>query len=277
VVPYVRGREVSRPAADIYEEIEALAASGVKEVVLLGQNVNSYNGGTGTLFSDLLKTINDITGIERIRFVTSHPRDMSYDLINCFGSLHKLCEQIHLPFQSGSNRILSLMNRGYTIEQYNEKIDHLRTRCPGVAVTADCIVGFPGENDSDFRATMELVERIHFDGVFSFCYSPRKFTKAATLPDPIPQEIATKRLYELQAFQKEITMKQFRSLEGKTVEVLVEGMSKNSPEDLTGRTRTNRIVNFKGSPSMIGKLIDVEIVKSYANSLRGADLTPKEA
>ncbi len=271
VVPFVRGREVSRPSADIKEEVEGLAKSGVKEVILLGQNVNSYNKGKGDIsFPELLRSLNDIDGIERIRFVTSHPRDFSDELIDCFGSLSKLCEQIHLPFQSGSDKVLRLMNRGYTASEYVEKVDRLRSKCEGVALTADCIVGFPGEEEADFSSTMSLVERVGFDGVFSFCFSPRKFSRAATLPRPVPKDVAAERLQRLQKTQKAITRERLRSSEGSRVEVLVEGLSKNSEEELTGRTRTNRIVNFKGARDMIGKLVEVEIVKGYANSLKGA-------
>lgn len=277
VVPYVRGREVSRASRDIREEVEDLAGTGVKEVVLLGQNVNSYNVGKEDIpFPELLRRLNDVEGIERIRFVTSHPKDLSDELIDCFGNLSKVCEQIHLPFQSGSDRILGLMNRGYTAGDYIRKVDRLRARCNNIAITADCIVGFPGEEEEDFRATMALVERIRFDGIFSFCYSPRKYTLASTLPGAVPQEIASSRLQELQALQKAITIEQFKAAEGSREEVLVEGLSKNSKEDLTGRTRTNRIVNFRGDHSLIGKLVDVEITKGYANSLRGANPSARE-
>jgi tRNA-2-methylthio-N6-dimethylallyladenosine synthase len=277
VVPYVRGREVSRPSSDVTEEVEDLVKTGVKEVILLGQNVNSYNkGGNDVSFPGLLRRLNDIEGIERIRFVTSHPRDFSDELIDCFGTLPKLCEQIHLPFQSGSDKILGLMNRRYTVGEYVAKVDRLRSRCPDIALTADCIVGFPGEEEDDYRATVELVESIRFDGVFSFRFSPRRFTRASTLPDVVPQEVSSSRLQELQHLQKEITKQLFRGAEGSRVEVLVEGLSKNSHDDLTGRTRTNRIINFRGAPEMIGKLVEVEIVKGYANSLRGVDPRLKE-
>lgn len=270
VVPYVRGREASRPSADILEEVEELAVAGVKEVILLGQNVNSYNRNTDDVsFSGLLKRIDAIAGIKRIRFVTSHPKDLSSELVACFGGLKKLCEQIHLPFQSGSSRILKLMNRGYTIDEYKEKVAMLKKRCPGVAITSDCIVGFPGERDDDFRMTMELVEQTGFDGVFSFCFSPRKYARASLLPDPVPRDVALARLHELQDRQKAITRAIYGGMEGTVVEVLTEGQSKNSSADLTGRTRTNRIVNFRGAPELIGKLVDVKIVKGYANSLRG--------
>jgi len=247
----------------------------VREVILLGQNVNSYNRGADDLsFADLLQSLNEVDGLERIRFVTSHPKDLSPELIDSFGTLSKLCEQIHLPFQSGSDRILALMNRGYTKEEYLRKVGMLRQRCPDLALSTDCIVGFPGETDEDFKETMDLVERTGFDGVFSFCYSPRTHTHAATLPDRVDRQTARARLQELQSVQKAITLRTFRSLEGSRAEVLVEGTSRSSKEDMTGRTRTNRIVNFKGTPDMMGKMVEVEIVKGCANSLRG--LSKKE-
>jgi tRNA-2-methylthio-N6-dimethylallyladenosine synthase len=278
VVPYVRGHEKSRHSSDILEEIRGLAHRGVKDVTLLGQNVNSYNKGQKDLsFPQLLSKANDINGIERIRFVTSHPKDLSRELIDCFGSLEKLCEHIHLPFQSGSDKILGLMNRGYTIEEYAEKLDLLKTRCNNIAVTADCIVGFPGEDEKDFEATMAFVNRVGFDGLFSFCFSPRKFTRAAGLPAGVPRTEAMRRLRELQSVQKGITGERNKALEGTKAEVLVEGISKNSRLELTGRTRSNKIVNFKGTGDLIGEIVRVEIVKGYANSLRGTQLTHKEA
>jgi tRNA-2-methylthio-N6-dimethylallyladenosine synthase len=272
IVPYVRGREKSRESTDILDEIRHLAGGGVKEVTLLGQNVNSYNRGREDLsFSELLSKVNDIEGLERIRFVTSHPKDLSRELIDCFGSLAKLCEHIHLPFQSGSDKVLKAMNRGYTAGEYVEKLDLLKNRCNNIAVTADCIVGFPGEDEKDFAATVELVKKVRFDGMFSFCFSPRKYTRASTLPGAVPKEVALGRLQELQALQKAITRERLKGLEGKKVEVLTEGVSKNSEEELTGRTRTNKIVNFKAPRALVGELVEVEIVKGCANSLRGAE------
>ncbi len=270
IVPYVRGREISRPSKDIIEEVKLLAEEGVKEITLLGQNVNSYNKGTDDLsFPALLRKLNEIEGIERIRFVTSHPKDLSDELINCFGEIKKLCEQIHLPFQSGSDKVLKLMNRGYTISEYIEKVEKLKTVCSDIAITADCIVGFPGEEEEDFKETLSLIERIEFDGIFSFAYSKRKYTEAALFSEEVPREIALERLIHLQSVQKQITLKKNRAMEGRILEVLVEGKSKNSRDDLTGRTRHNRIVNFKGGADMIGRLVDVKIIKGYANSLRG--------
>ena len=271
IVPYVRGREMSRESADVLAEITDLAGKGVKEVTLLGQNVNSYNKGKADLsFPELLDAINDIDGIERIRFVTSHPKDLSRELIRRFGTLGKLCEHIHLPFQSGSDRILGLMNRGYTAMEYADKIRELREQCPGIAITADCIVGFPGEDEKAFADTMDLVRELKFDGIFSFVYSPRKSTAAASLTDEVPRDVGLARLAILQNEQKTITLEANKALEGKRVEVLAEDVSKNSNEDLMGRTRTNKIVNFKGdSRSTIGRLVTVSVAKGYANSLKG--------
>lgn len=270
VVPYARGREISRESKEVLKEIRELSEQGVKEVILLGQNVNSYNKDRNDIsFPQLLEKINDIPGIERIRFVTSHPRDLSYELISCFGRLDKLCEHIHLPFQSGSNKILKLMNRGYTKEEYLEKIEALRQVCPEIAITADCIVGFPGEDERDFEETMDLVRKVRFHNIFSFVFSPRKYTMALTLPNQVPKEQALERLYRLQEEQKKITIEKNRELEGKKVEVLVEGQSKRSENDLTGRTRTNIVVNFQGPKELIGRTVEVTVIKGYANSVRG--------
>ena len=196
VVPYVRGRESSRESAEVLDEIRSFAAAGIKEITLLGQNVNSYNKNSGDIsFPELLRSINGIDGIERIRFVTSHPKDLSPDLIDCFGALNKFCEAIHLPFQSGSDKILELMNRGYTKNDYRKKIALLRECCKDMAITADCIVGFPGEEEKDFLDTMDLIEEIRFDNIFSFAYSPRKFTRAATLPGEVARDLAMERLH----------------------------------------------------------------------------------
>ncbi len=270
IVPYVRGREVSRDSHDILEEIKDLAGRGIKEVILLGQNVNSYNKGRKDLsFPALLGKINDMDGIERIRFVTSHPKDLSHELIECFGRLDKLCEQIHLPFQSGSDRILKLMNRGYNVSEYVDKINRLRRIQSDIAITADCIVGFPGEDEEAFSDTVELVKKVEFDGIFSFVYSKRKNTQAATLDGEVPRDVALKRLGYLQAIQKGITLKKNQATEGRVFDVLVEGRSKNSQDELTGRTRHNRIVNFKGDTDMIGRIVQVKVKKGFANSLKG--------
>jgi tRNA-2-methylthio-N6-dimethylallyladenosine synthase len=271
IVPYVRGREQSRSSREIIEEVKHLAEMGVKEVCLLGQNVNSYGRGLGEeiSFPELLSRIHSIEGIERIRFITSHPKDLSKDLIQAFSKLPKLCEHIHLPFQSGSNRILEAMHRGYTKESYLEQIDRLREVCPSIAVTADVIVGFPGEEEEDFKQTLDLMEKVQFDDLFSFKYSPRKGTRAAQFQDKVEEEVKQKRLSILQEIQKEITLRKNQKFEGQVEEVFVEGLSKQSAQDVTGRTRSSKIVNFKGDLNLVGKLVPVKITKAYAHSLRG--------
>ena len=271
IVPYVRGRERSRPSREILEEIRQLADRGVKEVCLLGQNVNAYGKGLaeGVDFPEILRCIDEIEGIERIRFTTSHPADLSEGLIRSFSELRSLCEHIQLPFQSGSDRILERMHRGYTRASYLEKIERLKERCPSIAITADVIVGFPGEEEEDFQETLELMEKIRFDDLFSFKYSSRKGTRAAQFQDQVETEIKERRLSILQERQKEITFEKNKGLEGCVVEVLVEGRSRQSDHDVTGRTRANKIVNFKGDPGLTGKLIPVQITKAFPHSLRG--------
>lgn len=270
IVPFVRGREVSRPSRDILKEISLLAQKGIKEITLLGQNVNAYGKTSpGELdFVGLLKVIQEIPGIERIRFTTSHPRDLSGSLIECFAQLSKLCEHIHLPLQSGSDRILKLMNRGYTFQEYLQKVKMLRQLCPAISITTDMIVGFPGEKEEDFQASLEALGLIEFDEMFSFKYSDRPGTKACSLPEQVPEEIKERRLQELQIRQRKITQQKNKAYEGKIVQVLVEGGSKNCSEESTGRTRTNRIVNFPGIFAP-GKLVNVKIAQAYAHSLRG--------
>jgi tRNA-2-methylthio-N6-dimethylallyladenosine synthase len=271
IVPYVRGREKSRSSQEIIEEVKHLAGMGVKEVCLLGQNVNGYGRGLKEeiTFSELLERINEIEGIERIRFTTSHPKDLSEELIQAFSKLPKLCEHIHLPFQSGSDRILKAMHRGYTKESYLEKIECLKKVCPSIAVTGDVIVGFPGEEEEDFKQTLDLMEKVRFDDLFSFKYSPRKGTRAAQFQGKVEEKMKQDRLSVLQEKQKEITLQKNQELEGRIEEVLVEGRSKQSAQDVTGRTRSNKIVNFEGSISLVGKLVSVQIVKAHPHSLRG--------
>ncbi len=271
IVPYVRGKEKSRPSESIIKEIEALSERGVREVTLLGQNVNSYgkNFPGALTFPQLLAHINEIEGIRRIRFTTSHPKDISEELIGAFGKLEKLCKHIHLPFQSGSDRILERMNRGYTRKQYMEKGEQLRKVCPDIGITADVMVGFPGEDEGDFCETLDLIQRIEFDNLFSFKYSPRKGTEAAHFPDQIDEPTKRRRLRVLQDLQREITLKRNRALKGCCEEVLVEGVGKGSKAEMTGRTSSNKVVNFKGDPELVGQLVKVRIEEGYANSLRG--------
>jgi tRNA-2-methylthio-N6-dimethylallyladenosine synthase len=274
IVPYVRGREKSRSSQEIIEEVKHLAEMGVKEICLLGQNVNGYGKGLEEeiSFSELLECINKIGGTERIRFTTSHPKDLSEELIRAFSKLPKLCEHIHLPFQSGSDRILKAMHRGYTKQSYLEKIECLKKVCPSIAVTGDVIVGFPGEEDEDFKQTLDLMEQVRFDDLFSFKYSPRKGTRAAQFQDKVEEKVKQDRLSILQEKQKGVTLQKNQELEGRVEEVLVEGRSKQSAQDVTGRTRSNKIVNFEGDISLVGKLVHVRITKAYAHSLRG-DIT----
>jgi tRNA-2-methylthio-N6-dimethylallyladenosine synthase len=271
IVPFVRGREVSRPSRAILEEIQTLAARGVKEVTLLGQNVNSYgNKMPGELgFVELLEAVQGIHGIERIRFTTSHPKDLSRALIEAFGRLPKLCEHIHLPLQSGSNRVLERMNRGYAREEYLEKVTMLRQAYPGISLTTDMIVGFPGETEADFQATLEMIEQVRFADLFSFRYSDRPYTRATQFPDKVPEEVSRRRLMELQALQRRITCKRNKIWEGRTVEILVEGRSKTNAAESMGRTRTNHIVNFPGKSHPVGSLVRLRIEKPLAHSLRG--------
>ena len=270
VVPYLRGPEMSRPPDDIIEEIRKLADYGIREVTLLGQNVNSYGKtlGNGLNFTSLIKKIGRISGIERIRFTTSHPRDLSLELINCFAEEEKLCEHIHLPVQSGSNRILALMNRGYTVEEYMKKVDHLRKLSPRISITSDIIVGFPGETQNDYQETIDMMEKIRFDSTFSFKYSERKGTAAQKLEGKVEEGEKLRRLKQLQALQDQHTLEANLSLEGSQQELLVEGGSKNSENDLMGRTSSWKIVNFKSESELTGKIVKVQITKAYLHSLR---------
>ncbi len=271
IVPYVRGREQSRPSRDIIEEVKRLVEMGAKEVCLLGQNVNGYGKGLKQeiRFPELLYRINEIDGLDRIRFTTSHPKDLSEELIEAYPSLSRLCEHIHLPFQSGSDNILRAMHRGYTRESYLEKIGHLRRVCPSVAVTADVIVGFPGEEEKDFNETLDLIQKVRFDDLYSFKYSPRRGTRAAQFTDKVEENVKQDRLTILQGMQKEITLQKNQELEESVEEILVEGRSKQTPQDLTGRTRSNKIINFRGDLGLVGKLVPVRITKAYPHSLRG--------
>ncbi|HAJ26803.1 MAG TPA: tRNA (N6-isopentenyl adenosine(37)-C2)-methylthiotransferase MiaB [Syntrophus sp. (in: bacteria)] len=271
VVPHLRGREKSRPSQNIIDEIRALVAHGVKEVTLLGQNVNSYGKGLveGLCFSDLITKIDAIDGLERIRFTTSHPKDLTEDLINCFGKLGKLCEYIHLPFQTGSNSVLGRMNRGYTREDYYTKVESLRETCPGIAISSDAMVGFPGETTTDFEATMELIDKIRFDNLFSFKYSEREGTTAVNLDDKVPEKEKSRRLSLLQELQDCHTLEMNKAMVGKAIDVLVEGISKNSSRDMMGRTRTNKVVNFRSKENLHGKTVNIHITAGYLHSLRG--------
>jgi tRNA-2-methylthio-N6-dimethylallyladenosine synthase len=271
VVPYLRGREESRPLPEILREVEKLAGQGIREVTLLGQNVNSY-GQTlpeGTDFAELIGEIGKVHGIERIRFTTSHPKDLSSRLVACFREVPSLCEHIHLPVQSGSDGVLLRMNRGYSIAAYREKVALLRRLCPGISITSDVIVGFPGEAEEDFQQTLELMREIRFDNLFSFQYSEREGTAAVGMDGPVREGVKRERLRILQTLQEEHTLEKNRACVGKLEEVLVEGPSRKGSGDMMGRTRGNRIVNFPGTAGLIGKSISVRIVEAFLHSLRG--------
>jgi tRNA-2-methylthio-N6-dimethylallyladenosine synthase len=276
IVPHVRGREVSRPSASIISEIESLVDQGVKEVMLLGQNVNSY-GKTqpGELsFAELLKCVNAIKGLERVRFTTSHPQDLSPELIEAFATLDKLCEHLHLPVQSGSDSVLSRMRRGYTRDEYFARIERLRNRCPNVALSTDIIVGFPDETDAEFADTLEMLKQVGYDEIFSFVYSPRPQTVSAKIyDDNVEDEIKKDRLKEVQNLQREISLRKNRERIGNVEEILVDGKSRLKNGQMMGRTRSNRIVNLTGEETWVGCLLPVRIVGATANSLLGEIVT----
>jgi len=271
IVPYTRGRERSRKARDIIWELEKMVGEGVKEVTLLGQNVNSYGqGGDESLdFASLLQMADKVEGLQRIRFMTSHPKDMSDALIDTIAAGEKLCEHIHVPLQAGSNQVLKRMNRGYTRESYLELINKMRARIPGVAITSDLIVGFPGESEADFDDTLEMVERVRFDAAFTFMYSVRTGTRAASFNDQIELAVKQNRLLRLNQQQYDIALQKNQALEGRVMEILVDGPSKTNPDRLTGRTRTNLIVIFSGPNDLIGQLINVKITTGKTFSVFG--------
>lgn len=273
VVPYTRGEEVSRPLDDVLAEVAGLAEQGVKEVTLLGQNVNAYRGamddGGEADFALLLKLVHEIPGIERIRYTTSHPREFTDRLIEAYARLDKLVSHVHLPVQSGSDRILAAMKRGYTALEYKSIIRRLRAVRPDISIATDFIVGFPGETEVDFAATMRLIEEVGFDHSFSFVYSPRPGTPAANLPDDTPQAVKLERLYRLQEAIRKNGEAISAAMVGSVQPVLVEGASKRDTQELAGRTANNRVVNFAGHPRLIGQMVDVRITAALPNSLRG--------
>lgn len=270
IVPYVRGREISRRSSEIVDEIRKMADKGVKEITLLGQNVNSYglkSQGEAD-FAGLLREVAGISGIERIRFTTSHPKDISLPLISCFAELPKLCGHIHLPAQAGSDKVLSRMNRGYTRKQYLERITALKAARPDIQITGDMIVGFPGEDEADFSETLSLMEEVRYADLFSFIYSVRPETKASGFPDEVSRQEKQERLERLQILQRKITLEKNRSFVGTCQQLLVEGTSKRGGQ-LFGRTSGNRVVNFAADSSLIGSIVDVVIIRAFQNSLLG--------
>jgi tRNA-2-methylthio-N6-dimethylallyladenosine synthase len=271
IVPYLRGREFSRSVEDIIGEIKKRVSYGVKEITLLGQNVNSYRDEkSNTDFVGLLERLNEIEGLERIRFTTSHPKDVSDRLIESFSRLKKLCNHIHLPVQSGSNRILNLMNRRYTREDYLRIVEKLRLERKDIAITTDIIVGFPTETDKDFEDTLNLVKEVEYDTAFSFKYSPRPLTKAfRELKDDVPTKVKEERLKVLQELIEDIAQKKNREMVGKRVDVLIEGYSRRVRNQYTGRTGCNRVVNIENGDNILGKVVNVRITESLKHSLKG--------
>ena len=271
IVPYVRGRERSRKSEDIIKEIEELVSQGYKEITLLGQNVNSYGKGLeeDIDFSGLLRKVNEVKGLERVRFMTSHPKDLSDDVIMAIKECDKLCEQVHLPVQSGSSRILKEMNRHYDREYYLDLVKKIKSEIPDVTLTTDIIIGFPGETEEDFLDTLSLCEEVGYDSAFTFIYSRRNHTPADKMENQIPDDIKHDRFNRLvEAINKKVVIKN-KEYEGKVVEVLVEGPSKNDETKLTGRTKNGKLVNFAGDEKLVGELVNLKIVRAQPFSLIG--------
>ncbi len=285
IVPFTRGREKSRPIAELVADVQRLVLLGVREVTLLGQNVNSFGKGNNETFPQLLRALDSVAELKRLRFTSSHPIDFSDDLINCYGSVRALCNQLHLPVQSGSNAVLEKMHRHYKIETYYEQIRKWRERCPDGALSTDMIIGFPTETDADFELTMKLLEDLRFDIVYAFAYSPRPGTKAAKLQDDVPNEVKHERLLRFQRRAVEIANENNQRLVGKSMEVLVEGRTKalktsKSQNMFMGRSRCNKVVNFafEGARDLKGKFVQVRIERATGLALTGVvdegDLEP---
>lgn len=274
IVPYVRGRERSRTPEDIEKEIKDLVSKGYKEVTLLGQNVNSYGKGLEPqiTFADLLRRLNKIEGLERIRFMTSHPKDLSDDVIDAISECDKLCDHIHLPVQSGSSEILKKMNRHYDKEQYIELVKKIKSKIPNAALSTDIIVGFPGETEENFNDTLELIKEVKYDTVFTFLYSKRKGTPAYEYDNQVPEDVKHERFDRLVATVNGICEELNKEYQGKIVDVLVEGVSKNDESKLMGRTTTSKLVNFTGSMDSIGKVVKVKITEARSFSLLGEEV-----
>jgi len=278
VVPYTRGTEFSRPFDDVITEVYELAAQGVREVNLLGQNVNGYQGrghdGVDVSFADLLRFVAAVDGIDRVRYTTSHPLHFDDDLIAVYADTPELVSHLHLPVQAGADRILNLMKRGYSADYYRDVVERLRAVRPDISMSSDFIIGFPGESDEDFEQTMALIEDIYFDQSFSFIYSQRPGTPAAALPDDVPMEVKKARLARLQARINEMATEISASMVGSELVVLVDGPSRKDPDELTGKSESNRSVTFKGDPAWKGRFVKVKITQSFVNSLKGEALGP---
>jgi tRNA-2-methylthio-N6-dimethylallyladenosine synthase len=272
-VPYTRGEEISRPFDDVIAECALLADKGVREINLLGQNVNAYRGamhdGATADLALLIHYVAAIDGIDRIRFTTSHPIEFTQSLIDAFGEVPKLANYLHLPVQSGSDRVLAMMKRGHTALEYRQKIRRLRQRRPDISLSSDFIVGFPGETERDFEDTLKLIRDLDFDQSFSFIYSARPGTPAAALPDGLPLEVKKERLQRLQDLVNSQAERYSRAMVGTRQRLLVAGVSKKNPKQLAGRTENNRVVNFDGPPRLVGEFVDVIITEALSHSLRG--------
>jgi tRNA-2-methylthio-N6-dimethylallyladenosine synthase len=281
VVPYTRGTEISRPFDDVITEVAQLAAQGVREVNLLGQNVNAYRGqmedGEIADLALLIRYVAAIEGIERIRYTTSHPVEFSDSLIEAYADVPELVDHLHLPVQSGSDRILMQMKRGHSAFEYKQKIKKLREIRPNISMSSDFIIGFPGETDADFEHTMSLIEEIGFDHSFSFIYSRRPGTPAAELPDDVPHDVKQARLARLQHVINNSTQQISREMVGTVQRILVDRPPRKDESEMSGRTENNRVVNFKGPASLIGEFVDVQITEAFTNSLRGELVTEKVA
>ncbi len=275
IVPFTRGRERCRALEDIVAEAELMVRDGVKEIQLLGQNVNSYvDPREGRSFAELLDAVDAVEGIERIRFTSPHPKDFDRPLMERFRDLAKLCPHMHLPLQSGSTSVLSRMKRGHTREEYLDKVAMIRSLVPDIALSTDLITGFPGETDDEFEDTLTLVQTVGYDSIYSFKYSPRPHTSAEReLPDDVPLEVKSERLARLQEMQHRIQLRKNLDQVGRTLEVLADGVSKKSTGDLSGRSAHNHVVNFEGEARSIGRLIDVRITRAWPNSLFGESTT----
>ena len=271
IVPYVRGRERSRTPEAVIAEVKELVAAGCSEISLLGQNVNSYGKDLDIDidFADLMRTVNDIEGVERIRFMTSHPKDLSDKLIETMAECDKVCKQLHLPFQAGSNKILKQMNRGYTKEEYLEKIAKVKKAIPNISLSTDVIVGFPTETNEDFEETLDVLRKVEYDNIFSFIYSRREGTPAAKLDFVLTDKEIHKNFDRLLEVQNAISLKKNKEYVGRIERILVDGASKTNPDVLAGRCDSSKIVNFKGDESLIGKYIDVRITEAHTWSLNG--------
>jgi tRNA-2-methylthio-N6-dimethylallyladenosine synthase len=267
IVPYTRGRERSRHSEEILAEVQELVQDGVQEITLLGQNVNSYQGDVD--FAGLIRKLNEVEGLERIRFMTSHPKDISEELIQAYQDCDKLCNHIHLPVQAGSNRVLERMNRKYTREHYLDLIRKFRETRPDIAITTDIIVGFPGETEEDFQDTLSLVREVEYDSAFTFLYSVRKGTPAEQYEDQVPEDVKHERFNRLVDLMNELSLKKNKALEGLVLPVLVEGVSKNNEDTLTGRTEGFKTVNFKGPKEIIGTIVPVQIMEGKTFNLEG--------